>query len=56
MYVTEGVLKVSIVSRMHCPSVSFSCEFCLNDCISHLNDGHVDTANFTVTETAIWIR
>ena len=51
---------------MHYTNYFFNCEFCIGDCISHLNDGHVDaakftsvghvdTAKFTVTETAMLI-
>ena len=27
--------------------IFFSCEICISDCISHLNERHVDTAKFT---------
>ena len=52
---------------MHYTNYFFNFEFCIGDCISHLNDGHVDaakftsvghvdTAKFTVTETAMLIQ
>ena len=52
---------------MHYTNYFFNCEFCIGDCISHLNDGHVDavkitsvghvdTAKFTVTETAMLMQ
>ena len=48
LFVIEGIFKVPIVSRILYAKSVFHCEFCINDCISRLDDGHVDIAQFTV--------